>query len=469
MLNQPYVYPTQVYATPEQYIYTPETQMAQYQQYAQFDPFMRVVSCCREQWVNDMIQYHAQQSACRDGFIRNILSKNRRLREVNDILRNRPMCGLSDLLKRRPVRDTNERLDESSVSSTSSPLNNPMVRPTKKPRIETSVTCDKMIRAALVEVQHSGLDGIVKIENYEQLEQMDTRCNKVKKFSNMIPAVKRLIRMIGMNDVKADVFKLLCFYAQGLQNGEEINHIMITGEPGTGKTDLANVIADVFLSTGHLADKITEKSQGKGPYGGPGVRVLKRADLIGGYLGQTAIKTQEILDSMAGGVVILDEAYQLGHPVHGDSYSKECIDCITQNLTLGNFLFVIAGYEDSIRSCLFGSNRGLERRFTNHFKMKKYSDRELMGIFMVKAEQCGWKVEPDAVKIADFTRNMKLFKNYGGDVVHLLDECKVAHSFNVLTEIEVGKNITRRDFEDALAKFLSSRPIEDESWRSMYT
>ena len=122
---------------------------------------------------------------------------------------------------------------------------------------------------------------------------------------------------------------------------------------------------------------------------------VKRSDLIGGFLGQTAIKTEKLLKKCIGGVLFIDEAYSLGNKEGKDMYSKECIDTLTAFLTehSNNFICIIAGYKDSLEQCFFSYNRGLERRFPYRFSLKGYSPKELQQIFIKKVNGNDWSIE----------------------------------------------------------------------------
>jgi hypothetical protein len=104
-------------------------------------------------------------------------------------------------------------------------------------------------------------------------------------------------------------------------------------------------------------------------------KVAKRSDLIAKYLGQTAAKTQEVIDDAVGGVLFIDEAYSLGNADGGDSYAKECIDTINQNLTekKNQLLVIIAGYENALEECFFAYNEGLNRRFPFRYTIDAYT------------------------------------------------------------------------------------------------
>ena len=104
--------------------------------------------------------------------------------------------------------------------------------------------------------------------------------------------------------------------------------------------------------------------------------------MIAKYLGQTAMKTRNVLESARGGVLLIDEAYSLGHKENRDMYSKECIDTINQNLTerQGEFICIIAGYKDSVEKCFFSYNPGLHSRFTMRINMDEYEAGDLIKI-----------------------------------------------------------------------------------------
>ena len=107
------------------------------------------------------------------------------------------------------------------------------------------------------------------------------------------------------------------------------------------KTEIAKIMGEIFSNLGILKKKKFKK--------------VTRSDLIAGYLGQTALKTTEVIKESLGGVLFIDEVYQLGNAEGRDSYSKECIDTINQNLTerQGKFICIIAGYKDSVENCFF--------------------------------------------------------------------------------------------------------------------
>ena len=122
---------------------------------------------------------------------------------------------------------------------------------------------------------------------------------------------------------------------------------------------------------------------------------VTRADLIAGYLGQTAIKTTEVVKSAIGGVLFIDEAYALGNTEKKDSFAKECIDTLCESLSnhKHELMVIIAGYEEDLKKCFFSYNQGLDSRFIWRFKIDDYTPEELQLIFNKKVKECGWTID----------------------------------------------------------------------------
>ena len=193
-------------------------------------------------------------------------------------------------------------------------------------------------------------------------------------------------------------------------------HTIIEGEPGVGKTDLAKIMAEIYQEMGYCSNKI--------------VKFVKRSDLVGGYLGQTAIKTQKVLDECKGGILVIDEAYSLGSPDGRDSYSKECIDTLTSFLSESpDTIVFIMGYHDDLEKSLFAMNKGLERRFSYRFTVRKYTPEELRQILFKIVREHGWDIlDESKIPVEFFEKNEKFFIFNGGDMLNLFTKCKFTHS-----------------------------------------
>ncbi len=266
-----------------------------------------------------------------------------------------------------------------------------------------------------------------------------------------------------METVKQDMVDHILFRIQKLDNShQDMMHTVIQGPPGVGKTEVAKIIGKVYLAMGILKNDKFVKA--------------RRSDLIAGYLGQTAKATQKIIDSAIGGILFIDEVYSLGNAEKRDSFSKECIDTINENLTekKTDFICIIAGYKDEIDSCFFAYNSGLERRFPVRFTIEAYKPEELFLIFKKKVTDLGWTVD-STIKVDFFKDNMDSFKYYGGDIEVLFSRCKRAHSRRVFTSKEIEKkNLTNTDLQRGFQSFKAHRQDKgdkkekSEAWKNMF-
>ena len=242
----------------------------------------------------------------------------------------------------------------------------------------------------------------------------------ISRLKKCIKPLKKLNDLIGMEDIKKNVVDQILFYTQEL-NTDEMMHMCITGPPGVGKTTVGKILAELYCSLGFL------KSDN--------FRVADRSDLIGGYLGQTAIKTKKVLKESLNGVLFLDEIYSFGSGKDDDSYSKECIDTINQFLSehTENFIMIIAGYHDEVEKCFFDTNAGLRRRFPWRYTIKDYSPENLKEIFVYQVEQNDWDFEPefDFSKLDAIFSQKDYFKNNGGDCLNLMSKARICHSRRV--------------------------------------
>ncbi len=253
----------------------------------------------------------------------------------------------------------------------------------KKPKTFVAINKNDINKMLLRVFENlKSIDHIIEMKNDPNRFNYFTN-PKYKKLYNLIPSLEKLQKVIGMKRVKEDVFKMICYFIHGLNGTGELNHCVITGPPGVGKTTLASILGDIYLGLGFLKNN--------------NFIVAKRSDLIGKYCGHTAVQTQEVIDKAEGGVLFIDEVYSLGNPGKRDVFTKECIDTINQNLTEkgDKFLCIIAGYEDDVEKCFFAYNKGLERRFPLRFKIDKYDSNELLLILKKFINEEFWKIEDD--------------------------------------------------------------------------
>jgi SpoVK/Ycf46/Vps4 family AAA+-type ATPase len=283
----------------------------------------------------------------------------------------------------------------------------------------------------------------------------------LKILSNLVEPLTELNNMIGMESVKQDMVDHILFHIQKLDLEHcDMMHTIIQGPPGVGKTEVAKIIGQIYLAMGILSNNKFIKAS--------------RCDLISNYLGQTAKTTQQIIDSAQGGVLFIDEVYALGHEEKKDSFSKECIDTINENLTTkkSSFICIIAGYKDDIEKCFFAYNAGLKRRFPIRFTIDPYSADDLFLIFNKKINDIGWQID-DSINVEFFRKNYDNFKFFGGDMEILFSKCKRSHSRRVFMSTNANKKIINLvDLTKGFDVFKSHQTLnlvpENNEWKNMY-
>ena len=259
--------------------------------------------------------------------------------------------------------------------------------------------------------------------------------------------------MIGMNSLKDHVVDQIIYYLQDFHKmGEcgDFMHTVIYGPPGTGKTEVAKIIGSIFSNLGVLPNNSFKK--------------VTRADLIAGYLGQTALKTRDVIKEAMGGVLFIDEAYALGNPEKKDSFAKECIDTLCDALSdyKDKLMVIIAGYEKELKDCFFAFNQGLDSRFTWRFKTDDYKPDELMQIFNKKILDAKWNVDDDALKNEWFKKNADYFKYFGRDMETLFAKVKITHSRRVFCLPKDQKTtITMKDMDSGLQLYLANDEVKN--------
>lgn len=235
--------------------------------------------------------------------------------------------------------------------------------------------------------------------------------------------LQQLNDLTGMQSVKTEINNMInllkiCKIRQenGLQTPPVTNHMVFLGNPGTGKTTVARILAKIYhglgvLSKGHLVE-------------------VDRSGLVAGYMGQTSEKVTEVIEKAKGGILFIDEAYALANGQQGD-FGQEAIDILNKAMedNRDDLIVIAAGYHDEMQDFL-DANPGLRSRFNRTIEFPNYDAAELLEIMTNRAKSLDYTLTGDAVQyvLDTFTRilacppenfgNARSVRNYLDRVIH---------------------------------------------------
>ena len=262
--------------------------------------------------------------------------------------------------------------------------------------------------------------------------------------------MEQLDSLVGLDEVKKDVKSLVNLMKvrklrqeNGLPVPPMSLHMVFMGNPGTGKTTVARLISGLYAAVGVL-------SKGQ-------LVEVDRSGLVAGYVGQTALKTQEVIKSALGGVLFIDEAYSLSAGGEND-FGREAIETILKAMEdhRDNLIVIVAGYSGPMGDFL-SSNPGLESRFNKYFHFPDYTGEQLMAIFSAQCEKNGYKLTEESEKAARelfdrlYAERNENFGN-GRDVRNRFEDMIVRQSNRVAAMENPGKDdlmaVLPEDLED---------------------
>ncbi|WP_025844323.1 AAA family ATPase [Paenibacillus ehimensis] len=250
---------------------------------------------------------------------------------------------------------------------------------------------------------------------------------------------KELDKMIGLDEIKELVFQIYAILQikqfrsqEGLQVSSNVYHMIFKGNPGTGKTSVARIIGKLFrsmglLSKGHLIE-------------------VERADLVGEYIGHTALKTREMVKKALGGILFIDEAYSLARGGDKD-FGKESIDCLVKSMEdhKNDFILILAGYPKEIEEFL-KTNPGLPSRFPIQVNFPDYTIDQLIEIAKQMAAEREYVILPEAIhKIKNHLTQEKLLNLNFSNARHIRNLIEKAIRFQAVRLVRRARKLTKQD------------------------
>ena len=325
---------------------------------------------------------------------------------------------------------------------------------------ETQYITDKYKKHIEINDSVESIHDLLKLIRKYPIDPTISYTIQMEKLYAIEEPLKSLNSMIGMKELKRAVLDQILYYIQDLhkvhENSNEYLHTVLSGSPGTGKTEVAKILGSIFSRLSILSKT--------------GFKKATRDDFIAGYLGQTSLKTRELIERTRGSVLFIDEAYSLGHSDKRDSYAKEAIDTLNEALSdyRKDWMVIIAGYEDELKRCFFSYNSGLHSRFPWWYKLEDYNGEELCQIFQKLAKEQGWTTQ--TLEKEWFEKHRKTyFTQNGRDMETLLTKSKIAYGRCMFGKrIEKPPVITQAIVEKGFQMYCKNRDVKESVNLPMY-
>lgn len=304
------------------------------------------------------------------------------------------------------------------------------------------------------------LDNIMLYEGLSnsELRECYDKINKIKIPKDVDPSSKKdlkttdskaeqkLASLIGLDNVKEAIEKIKAYVSANKKGGKKNNlnlHMVFTGNPGTGKTEVAKLIGEILYDNGVLPKKTYVEAT--------------RSTLVGAYIGHTALKTDAAIEEAMGGVLFIDEAYSLAHDNDPIDFGHEAIAELIKGMEdhKGEFCVILAGYKGPMEKML-ATNPGFNSRIQFHIDFPNYSRDELEDIFKLMLEKDEYLVKDDALsRMLDITDVMRKNPDFANarDARNILQQCEM--NLNLRSSDDTDRCITIDDVN----KYIESEKI----------
>ncbi|MEA3417907.1 MAG: AAA family ATPase [Campylobacterota bacterium] len=246
--------------------------------------------------------------------------------------------------------------------------------------------------------------------------------------------LSELNELIGLKQIKAEIAGLINLIKvrklreeKGLPMLPMSFHLVFSGNPGTGKTTVARILSKIYKNLGVIS---------KGD-----LIEVDRSGLVAGFVGQTAIKVSEVIDSAKGGVLFIDEAYSLTPGGSQSDFGSEAIEVLLKAMEdqRGDLVVIVAGYTKEMEAFL-NSNPGLKSRFNKFIHFEDYTPEELLDIFILMSKKHGYRLEDDAKRelkkliLLIYENKKENFAN--ARIIRNMIESVIQHQANRVIEIK---------------------------------
>ena len=328
---------------------------------------------------------------------------------------------------------------------------------TKKMNEKKSHETQKVVKKTkneTIEVNVESISDLLHIVEETKYDEETEYNIDLQALINIKDELQQLNSMIGLHDFKSQILNQILYFIQKLHVNSESDfmHTVLSGPPGTGKTEIATILGKMYSKIGILKNNVFKK--------------VNRSDLVAGYLGQTAIKTSNVIQDTLGGCLFIDEAYSLANNFEGDSFTRECIDTLCEALSKhkDELMVIVAGYKEELDNTFFKANKGMNSRFIWRFYLDKYDYDELKEIFLKKIKENNWALDiEDNELLLWFKEKYKNFQYYGRDVELLFSYIKVCHGRRLYGKSnDLRKRINIDDINNGYKQFIKNKLNEND-------